>query len=80
MRSYSSAVSPWSRRTSGVMARVAVDMRGSSIVAFSGEIQKHLPQPTQKRLTAVIAEVLTQRTLRNPARYGFLSVLGVLGG
>src|SRR5258708_20637585 len=36
IRSYSSAVRPWLRRVSGVIARVAeVVMEGNSIVAFS---------------------------------------------
>src|SRR4051795_2104640 len=58
MRSYSSAVSPWSRRTSGVMAKVAVDMWGSSIVAFSGCSCTELFLSIRNLLAAKIAEEL----------------------
>src|SRR5260370_2172604 len=54
IRSYSSAVSPWLRRVSGVIARVAnVGMEGNPIVAFlcgDGEMKvKNISPPSAQR-------------------------------
>src|SRR5947209_16830366 len=73
IRSYSSEVSPWSRRTSDVMARVAVDIWGKSIVAFSGEIQKHLAADSNskafnRRDRGALAE-RTRRKTKYPQRF-----------